>query len=195
LQLSSWIMACILSLILLASACCRVSNRAYRTIGTLWLLTCCPAAGLLFLIFKSDMCTDNPVMRELIYQNSTSALDSFEHSCKLGRGSLPYIIGVAGFFLTGAATICLSFRNTEPKTDDNKSVYDEQSTVKESPGVSVYVMQHSPSQTDQPSFNSPGSTSGSVSDYSDKFDPEKDSPPPKSALDTTHDDNPFASDK
>jgi hypothetical protein len=194
LQLSCWIMAVILSLFLLVSSCCRYSKSGYRSIGILWLVTCCPASGLFFLLMAhGDLCKDNPVIRELLSHNNTGSDQPYEHECKLGRGGIVYIMGVAGFFVTGVATLCLSLGSSS-SDKDTKSIC-EQSSVKESPSVSVHVVhQGYTPNTDAGSVKSGGSKrsiSGSVSDDGGSSRAGRTS----STADMNYDDNPFASSK
>ena len=109
-QMATYVLASILSLILLATLCgFRLSVNPMRLVGLLFIAGCSVFQGLIFLVLKSNLCS-------LHSADGTSfdlvqAGGVYETSCILGRGGALVCIAVVGYLLTGI--ICLRLGMTK----------------------------------------------------------------------------------
>jgi hypothetical protein len=101
LQIVSWVSGLILTVNLFVSVCVPYSPHTFGFIGLGFILICCLFEGLIFLVFDSILCTDNPVLDFLGVE------ENYETECKLGNGSSMVFISLFGYFITGLACCCL----------------------------------------------------------------------------------------
>ena len=66
--------------------------------GLLWVLVCVPSVFLIFLALDSEICRDNPALRDFFVSDLQPL---YKNECKLGAGSLAIIVGGTGMFFTG----------------------------------------------------------------------------------------------
>jgi hypothetical protein len=106
LQIASWVIGLILIVALFVSACMGpYPPHAFGIIGLGFVLICCLFEGLIFLVFDSTLCTDNPVLAFLGVE------ENYNTECGLGNGSSMVFISLFGYFITGLICCCLGGRN------------------------------------------------------------------------------------
>lgn len=105
----SWVLAFLLSFCLLISTCCAFPRQAYRAIGALLILVCCPLQALVFLVLTSNMCTANPQLTTIPVSDTLNLLEInyFANNCQLGTAAYLAISAVVGYFWTGLLCLCL----------------------------------------------------------------------------------------
>jgi hypothetical protein len=124
LQIVSWAIGLILIINLFASVCVPYSPHTFVLIGLGFVLICCLFEGLIFLVFESLLCTDNPVLDFLGVQ------ENYETECKLGNGSSMAFISLFGYFITGLAC-CYLGRQKGGTEDERVPVKVEEAVVDE----------------------------------------------------------------
>lgn len=130
LQIVSWVIGLILVVALFASICVPFSPKVFGAIGLGFVLICCLFECLIFTVFDSILCTDNPVLAFLGVE------ENYNTECDLGNGSSMIFIALFGYFFTGIACCCLGAGNGSGGGGITSNKLTEQEPVKvEEPAV------------------------------------------------------------
>jgi hypothetical protein len=118
LQIVNWLIGIILIITLFVGACVRVPYppHVYGLIGLGFVCICCVCEGLIFLVFDSILCTENPVLEFLGVE------ENYNTSCDLGNGSSVIILSLVGYFATGLICCCLGGRDGADTQDEDGAV-------------------------------------------------------------------------
>jgi hypothetical protein len=134
LQVVSWVIGLILIVALFVSTCVPYSPHVFGIIGLGFVLVCCLFEGLIFLVFSSVLCTDNPVLAFLGVE------ENYSNECELGNGSSMVFIALFGYFFTGITCCCLGGRSGDAKGGITSAKLDEE-PVKVEPVVNETVVE------------------------------------------------------
>jgi hypothetical protein len=110
LQVVSWVIGLVLVVALFVSTCVPYSPHAFGIIGLGFVLICCLFECLIFLVFDSILCTDNPVLAFLGVE------ENYNTECEVGYGSSMVFISLFGYFITGIA--CCFFGGRKGGAED-----------------------------------------------------------------------------
>lgn len=102
LHIISAVFAAILLLALLASMGSDFSKTTYLGIGVVFVVICCLFQALALLVFRSNFCTDNPVL------NREYIIPVFANYCELGNGGIMVIVAAVMYLLAGLASCAAS---------------------------------------------------------------------------------------
>jgi hypothetical protein len=135
LQIVNWVIGLILIINLFVSACVPYSPHTFGLIGLGFVLICCLFEGLIFLVFDSILCTDNPVLDLLGVQ------ENYETECTLGYGSSMVFISLLGYFITGLTCCCLGGQKRGTEDEIVSAKLDEEPIKVEEPVVKETVVE------------------------------------------------------
>jgi hypothetical protein len=109
----------LICLLLILSMLFEWSSNHYRMTGCVWIIICTMFTGMTFIALDSNLCFDNPVIREL------DIIELYKTDCEIGSGSIMLIIGVVGLFLTGVMTCFIKGEDVPRKEKAKKQDEDE----------------------------------------------------------------------
>jgi hypothetical protein len=135
LQVVSWVIGLILVVALFVSTCVPYSPHVFGIIGLGFVLICCLFEGLIFLVFDSILCTDNPVLAYLGVE------ENYDTECGLATGSSMIFIALFGYFFTGIACCCLGGRPEGTKGGITSAKLDEEPVKVEEPAANETVVE------------------------------------------------------
>jgi hypothetical protein len=135
LQVVSWVIGLILVVALFVSTCVPYSPHVFGIIGLGFVLVCCLFEGMIFLVFDSILCTDNPVLSFLGVE------ENYNNECGLGYGSSMIFIALFGYFFTGITCCCLGGRSGVAKDGISSAKLDEELAKVEEPVVNETVVE------------------------------------------------------
>jgi hypothetical protein len=159
LQIVSWVIGLIMVVALFVSTCVPTSPRIFVIIGLGFVLVSCLFEGLIFIVFSSVLCTDNPVLAFLGVE------ENYETECELGNGSSMVFIALLGYFFTGIVCCCLGRRSGDAKGGITSAKLDEESVRDEEPVVNETVVEDEATETG----GEPNPVSKSVEVSEDEF--------------------------
>jgi hypothetical protein len=129
----SWVIGLILVVALFVSTCVPYSPHVFGIIGLGFVFICCLFEGLIFIVFDSVLCTDNPVLAFLGVE------ENYDTECKLGGGSAMIFLALFGYFFAGIACCCLGGRSGGSKGGMTSAKLDEEPVRVEEPSAKETV--------------------------------------------------------
>jgi hypothetical protein len=164
LQIVSWAIGLILIINLFASVCVPYSPHTFRLIGLGFVLISCLFEGLIFLVFDSILCSDNPVLDFLGVE------ENYQTECKLGNGSSMVFISTFGYFITGLGCCGLGGQKGGTKDEMVSAKPDVQSVKVEETGLDETVLEEGAAETggDEPGAFEENADTDAVRVYSSR---------------------------